>query len=77
MQFHLTKRPKGAKLITGFPSMGLVSTIATKFLIEHLDVEIIGQLEGKEFLPLKIKKESNWTEEEIGTEDKEQYYRQF
>ena len=35
------------------------------------------RLAGKEFLPLKIKKESNWTEEEIGTEDKEQYYRQF
>lgn len=35
------------------------------------------RLAGREFLPLKRKKKSNWTLEEIGTEDKEQYYRQF
>ena len=52
MKFVLTKKPKNPTIVLGFPSMGLVSTIATKFLIDHLDVEEIGHLESESILPL-------------------------
>lgn len=38
----LTKRPKGVIVIEGFPGFGLVSTITTGFLIDHLKCEKIG-----------------------------------
>lgn len=38
----LTKRPKGATVIEGFPGLGLVGTIATGFLLDHLKCEKIG-----------------------------------
>ncbi len=52
MKFVLNKKPKGATIIQGFPSMGLVSTIATKFLIDHLEVEEIGHIESEHLIPL-------------------------
>ena len=52
MKFVLNKKPKGVIIIQGFPSMGLVSTIATKFLIDHLDVEEIGYIESEHIIPL-------------------------
>lgn len=36
------KPPKGATLIEGFPGLGLVGTIATGFLLDHLKCEKIG-----------------------------------
>jgi uncharacterized protein len=39
----LTKKPKGATVIEGFPGFGLVGTIATGFLIDHLKCEQIGK----------------------------------
>jgi len=38
----LTKKPKGATVIEGFPGLGLVGTIATGFLLDHLKCEKIG-----------------------------------
>ena len=52
MKCILKKRPKNATIIQGFPSVGLVSTIATKFLIEHLDVEEIGYIHSEKITPL-------------------------
>lgn len=52
MKFILTKKPKGATIIQGFPGLGLVSTIAIKFLIDHLDVEEIGHIESEHIVPL-------------------------
>lgn len=40
---ELTKKPKAATVIEGFPGFGLVSTIATGFLIDHLKCEQIGK----------------------------------
>lgn len=40
---ELTKKPKGATIIEGFPGFGLVATIATGFLIDHLKCEQIGK----------------------------------
>lgn len=52
MKYVLKKKPKEATIIQGFPSIGLVSTIATKFLIDHLKVEPIGHFESEHLVPL-------------------------
>jgi len=44
MKIELTKRPKNCILIEGFPGFGLVSTITTEFLIDHLKAEQIGKI---------------------------------
>ena len=40
---ELWKKPKGVTVIQGFPGFGLVATIATGFLIDHLKCEQIGR----------------------------------
>jgi|TARA_Y100000310_G_C20524206_1_gene735191 uncharacterized protein len=40
---ELTKKPKGTTIIEGFPGIGLVGTIATGFLVDHLECEKIGK----------------------------------
>ena len=52
MEYLLTKKPKGATIISGFPCIGLVSTISTKFLLDHLNVEPMGHIESKHIRPL-------------------------
>ncbi|MBI2651709.1 proteasome assembly chaperone family protein [Candidatus Woesearchaeota archaeon] len=44
MQVKLSKKPKNCTLIEGFPGFGLVGTIASEFLLEHLKVESIGKI---------------------------------
>ena len=44
MEIKLWKKPKNPTIIEGFPGFGLVGTIATEFLIHHLDVEMIGKI---------------------------------
>ncbi len=39
----LNKKPQKPTIIQGFPGFGLVGTIATEFLIEHLNAELIGE----------------------------------
>ena len=43
MKIVLKKKPKGATIVEGFPGFGLVGTIATEFLIDHLKPELIGE----------------------------------
>lgn len=43
MEIKLEKKPKNPIIIEGFPGFGLVGTIATEFLIEHLKCEQIGK----------------------------------
>ena len=43
MEIKLSKRPKSPTIIEGFPGFGLVGTIATEFLIDHLKAECIGE----------------------------------
>ena len=52
MKINLKKRPKGVSLITGFPGVGLVGTIVTKFLIDKLDVEKIGNIHSHSLAPV-------------------------
>lgn len=41
---NLQKRPKGVTIIEGFPGIGLIGTITTEFLLEHLKTEQIGSI---------------------------------
>ncbi len=52
MELELTKRPKNVILIEGFPGFGLIGTITTEFLIEHLKAEQIGRIKSNELTPL-------------------------
>ncbi len=53
MKLILTKKPKNVTIIEGFPGFGLIGTIATEFLMEHLETEKIGIVEMEE-LPAMI-----------------------
>ena len=44
MEIKLKKRPKNPIIIEGFPGFGLVGTIASEFLIDHLKTEQIGKI---------------------------------
>jgi uncharacterized protein len=44
LEVKLTKKPQRPILIDGFPGFGMVGTIATEFLIEHLKTEQIGKI---------------------------------
>ncbi|MBD3354474.1 hypothetical protein GF361_00635 [Candidatus Woesearchaeota archaeon] len=52
MEIKLKKKPKNPILIEGFPGFGLVGTIASEFLIDHLDTEQIGSLWLEELPPM-------------------------
>ncbi|MBI2661832.1 proteasome assembly chaperone family protein [Candidatus Woesearchaeota archaeon] len=45
MKLILSKKPKNVTIIEGFPGFGLISTIATEFLMDHLETEKIGIIE--------------------------------
>ena len=44
MKIELTKKPKNVTIIEGFPGFGLIGTITTEFLIDHLKCEYIGDI---------------------------------
>ncbi len=44
MEIKLDKKPKNPIIIEGFPGFGLVGTIASEFLIDHLKTEQIGKI---------------------------------
>ena len=47
MTIELYKKPKNVTIIEGFPGFGLVGSITTEFLVDHLHAELIGKI----FLP--------------------------
>ena len=52
MEIILNQKPKSPIMIEGFPGFGFVSTIATEFLIEHLNARLIGRIEGDTLTPM-------------------------
>lgn len=44
MEIKLYKKPTGPIIIEGFPGFGLVGTIASEFLVDHLKTEMIGKI---------------------------------
>ena len=53
MKLVLKKKP-GSKstIVTGFPSVGLVGTIVTKFLLDKLDFDKVGYIESDQLIPV-------------------------
>ncbi len=49
---ELNKNPKNPIIIEGFPGFGFVSTIATEFLIKHLNAERIGKISSTKLKPM-------------------------
>lgn len=52
MQIKLWKKPKSPTIIEGFPGFGLVGTIASEFLIDHLETEMIGKIVFEDMPPV-------------------------
>ncbi|MBT4334597.1 proteasome assembly chaperone family protein [archaeon] len=52
MEIELKKRPKNVTIVEGFPGFGLVGTITTEFLIDHLNAEQIGSIWINEMHPM-------------------------
>ncbi len=52
MELILEKKPKNVTIIEGFPGFGLVATIATEYLINHLDADQIGKIISEEIPPI-------------------------
>ncbi len=44
MKIQLFKKPKNVTIIEGFPGFGLVGTISTEFLLDHLETTLIGKI---------------------------------
>ena len=49
---ELKEKPRNPIIIEGFPGFGFVSTIATEFLIKHLDAKRIGQIHSQKLTPM-------------------------
>ncbi|MDD5253688.1 MAG: PAC2 family protein [Candidatus Nanoarchaeia archaeon] len=58
MKVSLTDHPKNPIIIEGFPGFGLVSTIATEFLVKHLSAKPIGKMWSEDMLPIAAIHES-------------------
>ena len=52
MELILDKKPKNVIIIEGFPGFGLVSTIATEYLISHINADQIGKIVIEEIPPI-------------------------
>ena len=65
MKITLKKKVKNPTIIEGFPGFGLVGTIATEYLLEHLDCEQIGKFWFEE-LPATIAIHSGKVVDPIG-----------
>ncbi len=72
MKLILDKKPKNVTLIEGFPGFGLIGTIATEFLMEHLETEKIGIIEIDE-IPAMIAIHQNRVVEPISIHYNKKY----
>ena len=72
MKLMLTKEPKGVTIIEGFPGFGLIGTIATEFLMEHLETEKIGTVDVDE-IPAMVAIHQNKVIEPISLHYNKQY----
>jgi len=52
MEVILNKKPKNATIIEGFPGFGLIGTIVTEYLIDHLETESIGTVYCEDIPPM-------------------------
>ena len=60
MKIELSKKPQGVTIIGGFPGFGLVGTITTEYLMDHIeDIQKIGYIWFNEMNPLIAIHEGN------------------
>lgn len=52
MEIKLKEIPKGVTIIQGFPGFGMVGSISTEYLIEHMAMELIGTVQVDEIPPM-------------------------
>jgi len=52
MKLILNKKPKKVRILEGFPGFGLVGSITTEFLIDHLKCEKIGKISAEDSPPI-------------------------
>ncbi len=52
MEILLNKKPKNVILLEGFPGYGLIGTIVSEFLIDHLETESIGTVISEDIPPM-------------------------
>ncbi|MFH1376020.1 MAG: PAC2 family protein [Candidatus Woesearchaeota archaeon] len=52
MKIELWKKPQNVTIIEGFPGFGLVGTISTEFLLDHLETVKIGSIWFSEMNPI-------------------------
>lgn len=52
MEIILDESPQGVTIIQGFPGFGMVGSISTEFLIDHMKMRRIGHVHAKELEPL-------------------------
>ena len=72
MEIILSKKPKNVTIVEGFPGFGLIGTIATEFLMEHLKTEKIGIIHMDE-LPAMIAIHQNKVIEPISLHYNKEY----
>ena len=72
MEIKLKKKPKNPVIIEGFPGFGLIGTIASEFLIEHLKTEQIGKIVFNE-MPAMVAIHENKVVEPLGIFYNEKY----
>ncbi len=72
MKLVLSKKPKGVTIIEGFPGFGLIGTIGTEFLMDHLETEKIGTIELDE-IPAMIAIHQNKVIEPISIHYNKEY----
>jgi uncharacterized protein len=65
LEIKLNKKPKNPIIIEGFPGFGLVGTIASEFLIDHLKTEQIGKILFSE-MPAMVAIHENKVVEPLG-----------
>ena len=76
MDITLNKKPKNAIIIEGFPGFGLVGTIATEFLMDHLECEQIGRI-WFDKIPAMVAIHENKVVEPIGIFYNKKYNQDF
>jgi len=54
MKIELFEKPKNPIIIEGFPGFGFVATIATEYLLDHLNFKSIGRIWSEDLPPLAV-----------------------
>lgn len=54
MKIELFEKPKNPTIIEGFPGFGFVATIATEYILDHLNFKSIGRITSDELPPMAV-----------------------